>query len=253
MNKTAAVLWYEYKMQLQRPALWGCLLAASLLAQADSFPSAGNLARLEFLREPAYFVYRIMSLDALLLLFGLSFLRAGRFALDARAGMRDVLMAAPVQKRQYVWGKLAGGFLCAYTVLCLFLILNTAVYAAFAPFSVSLPACLIALGRACLACGLPASLFTGFAAVSLAGVMDLRLCYLLAAVFFGWNASFAGSAEAAPCFLITAGDLSRLLWVHPEWRFTDTGSILANAAFLVGGGLLAAALPFWKRSFWRPE
>lgn len=33
----------------------------------DSFPSASNLGRLEFLPQPNYFIYRIMSLDGLFL------------------------------------------------------------------------------------------------------------------------------------------------------------------------------------------
>ena len=54
-----------------------------------------------------------------------------------------------------------------------------------------------------------------------------------------------------PFCLLTAGDLSRLLWVHPKWPGLAWGSVLANAAFLLGGGVLCACLPFWKLSFWR--
>ena len=80
---------------------------------------------------------------------------------------------------------------------------------------------------------------------------DIRLFYAAAAVFFGWNAATVGSAESMPFCLLTAGDLSRLLWVHPKWPGPAWGSVLANAAFLLGGGVLCACLPFGKPSFWR--
>ena len=87
--------------------------------------------------------------------------------------------------------------------------------------------------------------------MALPGVADIRLFYAAAAVFFGWNAATVGSAESMPFCLLTAGDLSRLLWVHPKWPGLVWGSVLANAAFLWGGGVLCACLPFWKLSFWR--
>ena len=88
-------------------------------------------------------------------------------------------------------------------------------------------------------------------AVALPGVVDIRLFYAVAAVFFGINAATVGSAETMPFYLLTAGDLSHLLWVHPKWPFVDPASVLANAAFLLGGGALLASLPFGKPSFWR--
>ena len=84
MRKMFSVLHYEYKMQFKRLVTWGVLLVATALSLLDNFPSAGNLARLEFLNEPAYFVYRIVSLDSLVLLFGLMFLLAGRIPIDTK-------------------------------------------------------------------------------------------------------------------------------------------------------------------------
>ena len=92
MRRMLAVLRYEYKMQFRRLATWGIFLAATVLSLLDNFPSSANLARLEFLREPAYFVYRIMSLDSLVLLFGLMFLLAGRLPLDTKTGMKPLLI-----------------------------------------------------------------------------------------------------------------------------------------------------------------
>ena len=120
-----------------------------------------------------------------------------------------------------------------------------------APFAIARWEWLLPLGKALALCAFPASWFTGLAAVALPGLVDIRLFYAAAALFFGWNAATVGSAESMPFCLLTAGDLSRLLWAHPKWPGLAWGSVLANAAFLLGGGVLCACLPFWKLSFWR--
>ena len=43
-------------------------------------------------------------------------------------------------------------------------------------------------------------------------MIDIRLFYILAAILFGFNATYVGSAEAMPFYLITSGDLVRLIW-----------------------------------------
>ncbi len=128
MNKMFAVIYYEFKMQFFRLGSWGIFAAAAVLSLLDNFPSAGNLARLEFLNDPAYFVYRVMSLDSLVLLFGLMFLLAGRIPLDRKNGMTPVLMASRLKKWQYVSGKLLGGFLYVYAMVCIFLLADTVIY-----------------------------------------------------------------------------------------------------------------------------
>ncbi len=253
MCKMSAVIRYEFKMQFTRPAAWGVLLATMVFSLLDNFPSAGNLARLEFLNEPAYFVYRIMSFDSLILLFGLMFLTAGRFPLDTKTGMKSLFMSSPLQKRQYVWGKLLGGFIYFFSMLCVFLVLDTVIYVTAAPFELSFPQCIVPLTKAIFVSGLPVSLFVSVCSIALPGMIDIRLFYLLAAVLFGFNAAYVGSADAMPFYLITSGDLVRLIWVHPRWPFVDRGSVLANGIFLVGSGLLCVSLLFLKRKFWRSE
>ena len=83
------------------------------------------------------------------------------------------------------------------------------------------------------------------------GVRLVAAVCILAAVLFAINASCVGSAEAMPFYLITAGDLVRLVWMHPAWPFTNMESVLANGIFLLGGGLLPAGLLFLKQGFWR--
>ena len=112
MRKMFSVLHYEYKMQFKRLVTWGVLLVATALSLLDNFPSAGNLARLEFLDEPAYFVYRIVSLDSLVLLFGLMFLLAGRIPIDTKTGMKSLLMSSALRKWQYVLGTYENGNMC---------------------------------------------------------------------------------------------------------------------------------------------
>ncbi len=253
MGKILAIVRYEYKMQLRHPATWAILLAATALSLLDNFPSAGNLMRLEFLQESAYFVYRVMSLDALVLLFGLSFLLAGRLPLDGKTGMKALFLSAPLHKGQYVLGKLLGGFLYTFSMLCLFLAVNTAVYFFSAPFDVSVVDCCLPLARAIVCCALPVSVFVGVGAVALPGMMDIRLFYLLAAVVFGYNAAYVGSAEAMPFYLLTGGDLVRCIWMHPAWPAVELGSVLANGAFLVGGGLAVGGLTALPHRFWRGE
>lgn len=251
MCKTGVIVRYELKMQFGRPAVWVVFGAAVLLCQLDSFPSAVNLARLEFLPQPAYFISRIMSFDVLVLLFGLMFLLAGRLSVDERTGVESLFMAAPLKKSQYAAGKLVGGFLFTFLMLCAFLWFNMAVYFAAAPFSLSVSACVFPLVKACLVCGLPASLFVGFVSVALPGVMDVRLFYMLGAVLFGVNAANVGSAEAMPFYLITSGDLVRLIWRHPRWPFVNWNSVLANVFFLTGTAAAAAVLLLIKRDLWR--
>lgn len=253
MRKMIAVIHYEYKMQIKRLATWGVLLAVTVFTLLDNYPSAGNLARLEFLNEPAYFVCRTMSQNGLVLMFGLMFLLAERFPLDNKTGMKHLLISHALQKWQYVLGKLLGGFLYVFSILCIFLVLNTAVYFMAAPFPIPLLACIVPLVKAMIVSAFPVSLFVSLCSVALPGMIDIRLFYLLAAIFFGFNAAYVGSANAAPFYLITSGDLIRLIWVNPNWSFIDTGSIFANGAFLMGSGLIFGGLLFFRHGFWRSE
>lgn len=253
MDKVLAVIHYEYTMQIRRPAVWGMVLAATVLSMLDNFPSAGNLSRLEFLKDPAYFVYRVMSLDCLILLFGLMFLLAGRFPLDRKTGMISLLIVSALRKGQYVSGKLTAGFLCTFSMVCIFLALNTMIYFLAAPFELSFLECMIPLIKAVIVSGLPSSLFVSFGSVALPAVMDLRLFYFLAAMVFGLNAAYVGSADTMPFYLMTSGDLIRLIWTHPNWPFVDLTSVLANGGFLVGGSLIFGVMLLLKRKFWRGE
>lgn len=253
MRKMIAIIHYEYKMQFKRPATWGVLLAVTVFTLLDNSPSAANLARLEFLNEPAYFVYRTMSLNGFVLMFGLMFLLAERIPLDHKTGMKLLLMSHALQKRQYILGKLLGGFLYTFSILCIFLTLNTAIYFVAFPLPISLFTCIVPLVKTIVVSAFPVSLFVSLCSVALPGMIDIRLFYLFAVILFGINAAYVGSANAAPFYMITSGDLIRLIWVNPKWSFDDTGSILANGAFLVGSGLILGSLLFLKHRLWRSE
>lgn len=253
MNKIFTILYYECKLQFGKIATWGVLLAATALTMVDAFPSAGNLRRLEFLTEPAYFVCRAMSIDGLVLVFGLLFLLSDRFAVDKKTGVKNLIMSEPVRKGQYIAGKLLGGFCYTWGMLCAFLVLNTGIYAVALPVRVSAMDCLVPLVKTILVSGIPVSLFVGCTAVALPVFMDVRVFYLLASVLFIVNAGTVGAAGQMPFYLITAGDLIKLVWQHPRWPFVNAGSVQANLLFLIGTGAGACVLLLLKRRFWRAE
>lgn len=253
MRKVIVMIHYEYQMQLKRTAAWGVLLAATAIALLDSFPSAKNLARLEFLAWPAYFIYRTVSLDTPVLIFGAVFLLSNRFPVDNENGVKLLMMASPVRKGQYIAGKLLSAFAYTFTMLCIFLLQSTAIYCAAAPFEINLAEVVRTILKAVVISVIPVSVFTGFCSVALPALMDMRLFYLLAAVLFVLNASHVGTAEAVPCYLITSGDLSRLIWVHPKWPQIDMVSLLANLVFLLGCGFASYLVLLLKRGFWRAE
>lgn len=253
MNKTFSIVKYEYKMQIKHPATWGIFLAALILAMLDNFPSAGNLARLEFLNQPSYFTYRIMGIDSLLLLFGLMFLASGRIYMDKRRTIKPLLMSTPISKEQYVWGKALGGILFMFSLVSILLFLCTSIYLVFVPDKNQFTDYLLPFVKTLLFVGLPASLFVGACAVTLPVLMDIRLFYFIFSAPFIINAFTVGSAGPMPFYMITSGDLMKLIWQHPRYPFSDMASIYANLAFLLGCGLLSVFLLMLKRRFWRSE
>ena len=253
MRKIMSIIHYEYKMQFKRLATWGVLLVATAIALFDNFPSESNLARLEFLKQPAYFIYRTMSLDALIIVFGLMFLMSNRLSIDNKTGVKTLIMASTIRKGQYLLGKLLGGLLYTFSLICVFLVLNTAVYYCAAPFEINIKDCVVPFLKTLAVSALPVSVFISFCSIAVPAIIDIRLFYLLAAVLFVFNASFVGTAEAMPCYLITAGDLIRLIWVHPKWSQIDMGSVISNLIFLLGCGLISGVSLLVKRRFWRSE
>lgn len=251
MLKIFTIAHYEYKMQWTRIATWGVLLAGMAVALLDNFPSAQNLARLEFLSRADYFIARIMGLDGLFLMFGAVFLLSNRITIDQKTGMSPLIMASPITKAQYLCGKLLGGFLLAYPLLALLLALNTTLYFLAAPFKPELISCLVPLVKTLVVCGLPVSIFISFTSICLPAIMDVRLFYLLAAILFIVNAATVGTAGPMPFYMITSGDLLKLIWQHPQWPFVNAGSMEANLCFLVGCGGLGCFGLLFNRHFWR--
>jgi len=253
MHKLISIVHMEYKIQIKRFATWGFFFAVTFIALLDNFPSSANMARLEFLTQPSYFIYRIVSLSSLLLFFGLLFLSSNRFSLDQKTGMKSLFMSAPLGKGQYVWGKLLGTFFYIFTLFVLFLLLNTLIYIVFVPTEASMVDYAIPLVKSVVVIGLSASLFVSFCSVALPVLMDIRLFYLLASALFILDATMVGSAKSMPFYLIVSGDLVKLIWQHPDFPFSDAGSIVANLLFLLTCGFLASLLLLCKRGFWRTE
>lgn len=253
MHNTITIIRYEYKMQMTRIATWGLLTAAAVLSLLDNFPSAGNLHRLEFLADPVYFIYRVMSQDGLTVAFGLMILLSNRFSVDAKTGVKHLVMAGPTAKAEYIFGKTLGSFCCTVTVFALFLTADAIIYCLAAPFPVAAGILFETLVKTIFICVLPVSFFVCFLSAGLPALLDVRFFYAMAAVLFILNTAAVSSAEAMPFYCITSGDLARLIWHHPKWTFINTGSIQANLIFLAGSGLLSLLLLFAKKSFWRHE
>jgi len=253
MRKMFFIIKYEYKMQMRRIATWGVLIAATIINLLDNFPSAPNLMRLEFLAQPAYFVYRAMSMNGLILVFGLVFLLSNRFRADHKAGVKSLFMAAPIQKGQYIGGKMSAGFLYALTITVLFLVLNTGAYAIFDPIKNGMAEYLMPLCKTIVVSVIPVSFFISFCAIAIPAVVDIRLFYFAISGLFIINAATVGSAGEMPFYLITAGNVIKLIWQHPKWPFNNTLSIVSNLVFLIGCGLLSWLLLLCKRKFWRAE
>lgn len=253
MCRIWAVIKYEYKMQIKRGAGWGVLGVVMLIALLDSFPSAKNLARLEFLIQPAYFVSRILSLYGLILSFGIAILISNRFSIDQGTGVKSLLMATRMKRREYVGGKMLAAFMYVFTMSVLFLVLNLGIYAAFTPVKCSATEYLIPLGMGILVSVLPVSIFIGFSAAALPQILGIRLFYVLISLLFMVSAATVGSAEKMPFYLITSGDLIKTIWQHPRYPLTDSSGILTNLLFLISGGVLSLVLMSGKRRFWRAE
>lgn len=253
MRKILSIVHYEYKMQMKRFATWGILLAALSVALLDNFPSAANLARLEFLSQPAYFIFRTIGLDGLIVVFGLMFLLSNRFPIDEKTGVKTLMMASTIRKGQYITGKLAAAFLYTFTMLCIFLLINVSAHYIAVPLDVSLMGYIVLACKTMITSILPISIFAGFSAVAVPALMDIRLFYLFAGILFLFNASYVYSAGASPFYLITSGDLIRLIWVHPKWPQIDYISVWANLAFLLACGFGPWLLLIMKRKFWRAE
>lgn len=253
MNKSMAIVHYEYKMQMKRAGTWAILFITSVISMLDDYPSAGNLARLEFLNDPAYFVHRTMKFNGLILIFGLMFLLSGRVPFDRKTGVKALMMASPLGKGQYISGKLLGGFLYTFTMLTLFLVSNTLIYFVAAPFPVTVGSCLSPLFKTLVISALPVSFFVSLTSIAFSSVMDIRLFYLPASVLFIINAQTVSSAEPMPFYIITSGDLIKLIWQHPNWPVIYMKSVGLNLLFLVGTGLFSWLLALLNRKLWRAE
>lgn len=253
MDKMMFIIKYEYKMQMKRFVTWVVLFIAIVIAFLDSFPSASNLARLEFLPQPDYFLYRIMSIDGLILVFALVFLQSDRFSIDIKTGVKSLFMATPLNKKHYILGKLFAGFLYTITIIMIFLFFNIVVYYAFSPTKVAVVEYILPFIKTIFFNAIPVSIFISFCAVAIPAIIDIRLFYFIISILFIINATITGSAEKMPFYLITSGDLIKLIWQHPKYPFNDMNSIIANLSFLIGGGLLASVFILCKGKFWRAE
>ena len=251
MRKTLSIAKFEFKIQCKKISGWLVFLFAFIVAMADDFPSAVNLDRLEFLSIPSYFIQRTVAIPGLMLLFGLMFVASNCIRGDSKAGLRDLFMASPISKNNYIFGKLTGGFLYILFIVVLFLAINTLIYAIALPAQASFIQYISAFSTILFCVIIPTCFFVVACSVLISTILDIRIYYLLISVLFIMNALTVGSASNNPFYLITHGDLSKLVWHHPEFPMPTYDSMVMNLVFMLGVGIIAIALIYGKRNFWR--
>lgn len=253
MSKLLAITRYEYKMQIKRIAAWMVLLFVTVVSMMDCLPIASNRARLEFLGDIRYYVWRVFSFDGLVLLFGILFLTAGRLVDDRKSGRRNLFMAAPIGKTSYIAGKLLGNFLFALTLMYSLLVISLFGFAVTTPTGPALADYMNAIFSVSIYTILPATFFVVASSIMLPELVDIRLVYLLYSILFLVNAFSTHTPEAKPFYILTQGDLAQAIWQHPRYPEIHVESACLNLMFLLGVGALAIILVAAKRRFWRAE
>lgn len=253
MRKILTIARYEYKMQISKFATWGIFVVAMCIALFDNFPSQSNLNRLEFLNDPAYFIYRTMSLEGIFLVFGLMILLSPRLTIDNKNGIKSLIMCLPICKKQYIFGKLLGGFLYSFTILATYVSVSAITYIIATPNIIEILLWFEALIKTIIISVLPVSIFVTFCSLLIPALVGVRLFYLFTVLLLLTNVLFVGTADVMPFYLITSGDIMRLIWTHPNYSQIDVVSIVTNMAFLMGTGVIFLALVFINKKFWRSE
>ena len=253
MSKMLAITRYEYKMQIKRIAPWVFLIFVAVASMMDCLPIASNHARLEFLWNIKYYVWRVFAFDGLILLFGTLFLTAGCLVDDRKSRRRDLFMAAPVGKASYIAGKLLGNFLFALTLMYSLLAISLFGFAITSPTEPALADYIGAIFSISVYTIVPATFFVVASSVMLPELVDIRLVYLLYSILFLVNAFSTHTSEAMPFYILTQGDLARAIWQHPRFPEIHVESTCLNLMFMLGAGVLAIILVATKRHFWRTE
>ena len=253
MSKMLAITKYEYKMQIKRITAWAFLIFVAVVSMMDCLPIASNRARLEFLWNIKYYVWRVFAFDGLILLFGILFLTAGRLVDDRKSRRRDLFMAAPVGKASYIAGKLLGNFLFALTLMYSLLAISLFGFAVTSPTEPALVDYIGAIFSVSVYTIVPATFFVVASSVMLPELVDIRLVYLLYSILFLVNAFSTHTSEAMPFYILTQGDLARAIWQHPRFPEIHVESACLNLMFMLSVGVLAIILVATKRRFWRTE
>ena len=251
MSKLLTIAKFEYKMQIKRAAGWLVLFFVLVSSMAECLPTSANIARLEFIEDIHYYVRRVFSLDGLLLLFGILFLVASRLVDDRKSQRRDLFMAAPVGKANYICGKLLGNLLFALTLMYLLLVLSLCGFMIFSRLNTSPDSYISAIVDVSLYSILPSTFFIVANSLMLSEIMDTRLVYLFFSVLFLVNVFSTNTAEAMPFYIFTQGDLAKLIWQHPKFSEINMKSAYLNLLFMLGSGIFAIVIVAAKRRFWR--
>ena len=248
VNESALIAKYEWKMQIRRIGGWLVFAFSLVIALLDDFPSAANMKRLAELPRQGYVVYRLIGQPGIILLFGLMFLLSDRIRGDWKSGTLDLFTTAPIRKAQYLTGKFLGNFGYLLGMTGLYLAVNGAIQAVFAPGRFTALPYLVGL----IAVLLPACFFLAMCSLAIPVLLDIRLFYAAFSVYFMANLIIVPEkgVSGLPFWFLLTGGLSRFVYRF-DLNTLDFGNIAANLIFLLGAGLLAFVLLLAKRRYWR--
>jgi hypothetical protein len=237
---------YELKMLGRNIGIWLVLALALIMSVLDNAPVAGNLQRLENLNDQSYVVFRILLQEAPILLFGLSFILAGRVIRDKRKGITQLMMPTPLSKNQLVLGNFGGNFLIMLSMMALLLGINAAIHAAlnFTCFE------LLPYLKGLVVVGMPVCLFVAACCTAIPIYIDIRIFHILFSSYLLLNFFNQLSAYGNPVYLLF-GELVHAIFVYPGWS-ADSSAMTANLIFLLSVslfGILLMLLP--NRRLWR--
>jgi hypothetical protein len=227
---------YELKMLTRNMGIWLVLALALVISILDNAPTAGNLQRLENLNEQSYVVFRILLQDALILLFGLSFILAGRVIRDKRKGITQLLMPTPVTKNQFVIGNFGSNFLITLIMMALLLGVNAVIHAVFNSTHFNLLPYLKGL----VVVGVPVCLFIAACCTALPIYIEIRVFYILFSGYILLNLFSNLNGYGNPVYLLF-GELVHAIFVYPGWS-ADGSEIISNLIFLLSGSLFCILL-----------
>ena len=237
----------EWEMQIKNLGFWLILALGLVIGGLDTFPTAGNMVRLDSqLFDSGYVAARLLQTVVVLMMFGFVFISADRIGRDKKLGVSELYMALPLKKGQYIAGKFIANLCVALFFTAIFYVINAVIHFAFNPSAFNaLPYFIVFVTVV-----IPIAVFTIGCSISLPVLTDIRLVYVLMSGFFFVNIAIVPDSRKIPFYLF-AGEPLKL--INPYLGFGERSYALmaCNWLFMLGMGLLALVLLLCGRRYWR--